>query len=146
MQWGCPLLAKADLGGRKVKPWVAAIALTFVVPAFAEPLLPSDVRVLDGDTIEAHGAVYRLVGFDAPETGRRAQCASERDRGVFAKSRLIGLVAGGDLDLERVACSCRTGTEGTRLCNHGRRCGTLKARGRDVGDILISEGLARRYV
>jgi endonuclease YncB( thermonuclease family) len=125
---------------------LALAASALVAPAFADPLDPTDVRVLDGDTIEAHGAVYRLVGFDAPETGYRAQCSSERDRGVFAKARLVALVAGGYLDLERVACSCWPGTEGTRSCNHGGRCGTLRAGGRDVGDILISEGLARPYV
>ena len=32
------------------------------------------------------------------------------------------------------------------VCNYGRACGILKARGRDVGATLISEGLARAYV
>jgi endonuclease YncB( thermonuclease family) len=68
---------------------LALAAPALAHPGFADPLSPSDVRVLDGDTIEVHGAVYRLVGFDAPETGYRAQCASERDRGVFAKARLV---------------------------------------------------------
>jgi hypothetical protein len=57
----------------------------------------------------------------------------------------IAAVAAGGLRLERVACACRPGTEGSRACNHGRRCGLLTAEGRDVGAILISEGLARRY-
>jgi hypothetical protein len=34
------------------------------------------------------------------------------------------------------------GTEGTPRCNHGRLCGVLTARGRDVGEILIGEGPA----
>ena len=38
------------------------------------------------------------------------------------------------------------GTEGTRRCNHGRLCATLTAAGREVGAIMIAEGLARRYV
>jgi endonuclease YncB( thermonuclease family) len=34
--------------------------------------------VIDGDTIRAHGRSVRLIGFDAPESGLRAQCESER--------------------------------------------------------------------
>jgi len=34
----------------------------------AEPIAPREIRVLDGDTIHAHGHTYRLVDFDAPET------------------------------------------------------------------------------
>src|SRR5919197_907598 len=98
-----------------MRPWVHLLALVGA-PAFAEPLGPTGVRVLDGDTIEAHGAVYRLVGFDAPETGRRAQCASERETGELAKAQLVKLVAGGEIDLERVACSLRAATTGTPAC------------------------------
>jgi endonuclease YncB( thermonuclease family) len=106
-----------------------------------DPIEPAAVRIIDGDTIEAHGAVFRLVGFDASETGRLAQCSIEAARGAAARARLVAIVAAGGLDLGRVACSCRPGTEGAAECNHGRLCGTLRARGRDVGAILISEGL-----
>src|SRR5439155_25000015 len=61
-------------------------------------------------------------------------------------SRLRTLIAGGDGRLIRVACACRAGTEGTRNCNYGRLCGSLSIGGRDVGSILISEGLAHPYV
>jgi endonuclease YncB( thermonuclease family) len=30
------------------------------------------IEVIDGDTVRLNGAVYRLVGFDTPERGRRA--------------------------------------------------------------------------
>jgi endonuclease YncB( thermonuclease family) len=113
--------------------------------ADASPLGPSQVEVVDGDTIRVAGETFRLVGFDAPET-YRAGCASERELGSRATFRLRQLVADGGLDLERVTCSCATGTEGTRRCNYGRSCGTLKARRQDVGAILIAEGLARSYV
>jgi hypothetical protein len=42
----------------------------------------------------------------------------------------------------KVACSCKPGTEGAARCNYGRSCGTLRVSGRDVGQILIVEGLA----
>jgi hypothetical protein len=55
-------------------------------------------------------------------------------------------VAGGGLDVERVTCACPTATQGTRRCNYGRSCGTLKAHGRDVSAVLLAEGLVRVYV
>jgi endonuclease YncB( thermonuclease family) len=116
------------------------------VVTLASPIEPGAIEVVDGDTIRAGGRTARLVGFDTPETGSRARCETERTLAAAASARLRQLIAGGGLDLERVACSCRPGTEGTLLCNYGRLCGTLTARGRDVGLILISEGLARPFV
>jgi len=113
--------------------------------ANASPLNSDHVEVLDGDTIRIIGETFRLVGFDAPET-YRARCSSERELGNRATFRLRQLVADGGLDLERVPCSCPTGTEGTPRCNYGRSCGVLKARGQEVGALLIAEGLARAYV
>jgi endonuclease YncB( thermonuclease family) len=56
---------------------------------------------MDGDTIEAHGRVVRLVGFDTPETGSRAKCESERTLGAKAAMRLRQFLAGGlDLSLD----------------------------------------------
>jgi endonuclease YncB( thermonuclease family) len=123
-----------------------AFVLSFVASlANAAPIEPSQIEVVDGDTIRVAGETFRLVGFDAPET-YRAQCPSERQLGNRATFRLRQLVAGGGLDLERVACACRNGTEGTPRCNYGRSCGILRARGQDVGAVLIAEGLARAFV
>ena len=72
--------------------------------------------------------------------------ASESEFGDRATFRLRQLVAGGDLDLERVACACRTGTERTPRCNYGRSCGVLRVRGQDVGAMLIAEGSAHAFV
>ena len=110
--------------------------------ANASPVDRNNVEVLDGDTIRIAGETFRLVGFDAPET-YQAQCPSESELGNRATFRLRQLVAGGDVDLERVACGCRTGTEGTPRCNYGRSCGVLRVHGPDVGAMLIAEGLAR---
>jgi endonuclease YncB( thermonuclease family) len=110
------------------------------------PLFPGEIYVNDGDTITVRGQQYRLVGFDTPETGLTAKCQRERDLAARATLRLRQLVARGGLRLQRVACSCQPGTEGSYSCNYGRWCGTLTVAGRDVGPILISEGLARSYV
>jgi micrococcal nuclease len=125
--------------------WTAFLLAFFASIANASPVDQNQVEVLDGDTIRIAGETFRLVGFDAPET-YRARCPSERELGSRATFRLRQLVAGGGLELERVTCSCPTGTEGTRRCNYGRSCGTLYARGQDVGPMLIAEGLARAYV
>jgi endonuclease YncB( thermonuclease family) len=121
--------------------------LLLTIAAIGQSVAPADIRVLDGDTIEAHGKTYRLVGFDAPETDR-AKCEAERVLGAKAKARMEELVAGAEttLSLDPVVCSCRTGTQGTKQCNYGRLCGTLRAQGEDVGIVLMRERLARSYV
>lgn len=111
-------------------------------------LLASDIRVIDGDTIDIRGqrANVRLVGFNTPETGS-PQCNAELDIGLRATSRLRDLIQNAQrIEFERVACACRPGTEGTKQCNYGRQCGVLKTNGTDVGSVLITEGLAVRYV
>jgi endonuclease YncB( thermonuclease family) len=101
--------------------------------------------VVDGDTVRWQGRTVRLVGFDTPETGDRARCQSERAKADTATARLRELIASGAVKLELVHCACPPGTEGTKACNFGRSCGILTVNGRDAGQILISEGLARRY-
>jgi endonuclease YncB( thermonuclease family) len=101
--------------------------------------------VIDGDTVRWQGRAVRLVGIDAPETGDRARCQSERARGDRATARLRELVASGTVKLELIRCACQPGTEGTSACNFGRSCGVLMIDGRDAGHILIGEGLARPY-
>jgi endonuclease YncB( thermonuclease family) len=79
--------------------------------ANAAPVDQHRVEVVDGDTVRIAGKTFRLVGFDAPET-YRAQCPSEWELGNRATFRLRQLVAGGGLDLERVACACKAIAEG----------------------------------
>jgi endonuclease YncB( thermonuclease family) len=124
---------------------IAALFLT--TTAFAEPVNPADILVVDGDTIHIHSKQpnIRLVSFNAPET-RNATCQAEADLGAKATRRLRDLVKLGNLDFEYVRCSCPEATQGTFACNYARDCGTLKASGRDVGAILIEEGLAVPFV
>jgi endonuclease YncB( thermonuclease family) len=109
----------------------------------AEPIASSEIYVIDADTIRVRDQPpnVRLVGFNAPETWRAA-CPAEQLQGDKAARRLRELVRAGKLDFEFIACSCPAGTQGTPACNYGRNCGVLKASGRDVGEILIAEGLA----
>jgi endonuclease YncB( thermonuclease family) len=125
--------------------FVLAVVIAYLYGSLARsaPIDASEVSVIDGDTIRIHQSRpdVRLVGFNAPET-RRAQCAAEEALGGKATRRLRDLVRSGKLDLTLVPCACRPSTEGTEACNFGRRCGVLKVDGRDVGSILIAEGLA----
>jgi endonuclease YncB( thermonuclease family) len=125
----------------------STVSLSAVNPSTSRVPTMGISRIIDGDTVVATGGQhYRLVGFDTPEKGDLARCDSERQLAARATARQNQLITGGDARLTRVACACRSGTEGTRRCNFGRLCGTITANGRDVGDILISEGLAHRYV
>lgn len=107
---------------------------------------PREIHVIDGDTIRFERQSYRLVDFDAPETGTRARCDAELARGLEAKAYLLALVRHSErVTLTRVPCSCAPGTEGTMACNYARFCGRLAVDGSDVGPLLIAQGLARPY-
>ena len=91
--------------------------------------------VVDGDTIKApYGVTYRLMGFDAPETFR-AKCDAERELGLIAKQRLEELLAISEVKV----------LESGKIDRYGRTLANVTANGRDVGAILIGEGLARPY-
>jgi micrococcal nuclease len=132
---------------------LGALLLSTLV-ALGDPIDRSELYVKDGDTVivgpggEPHmkDQEYRLVGFDTPETAR-GKCPSEIEKGNRATARLIELVDSGKLDLTEIECSCAPGTTAlTKDCNMGRRCGRLTVNGKDVGEILIAEGLAVPYV
>ena len=99
--------------------------------------------VYDGDTVELLCGditqTARLVGFDTPETAPPG-CPQEAALGLKAKLRLGDLVA-----------RSRTAGQGGLLLDHrgwdryGRRLIAMRVDGRDVGDVLIAEGLAVAY-
>jgi endonuclease YncB( thermonuclease family) len=102
---------------------VAAACLALSFQASAEPIDPTDVRVIDGDTVQVYGVEpnVRLVGFDTPETWR-PDCEAERVLGLKATERLKALVRAGKLDFQYVRCSCPESKIGTHWCNWGRDC------------------------
>lgn len=95
----------------------------------------ADIRVIDGDTIEWQGTNYRLLGFDTPET-LQADCESERAMGDAASSMLHSLILGAD----HIKIQVQSGTD-----KYGRGIARLLVGGEDVGERLISQGLARPY-
>ena len=93
-----------------------------------------DNCVLDGDTFLYQGQRILIADIDAPET-KLAKCDEERSRGSYAKARLRELLNSGNFAL--VASEATPGDE------PGKRRLVVR-NGRSLGDILISEGLARK--
>ena len=94
---------------------------------------------VDGDTIIRDREHIRIANIDAPETDQ-AKCDAERRLGLVAKRRLQGLLDNGIMEIE-------VGDPGSgRVTDrYGRTLALVTVDGRDVGEILIAEGLARRW-
>ena len=92
--------------------------------------------VIDGDTIRYGGIKIRLADIDAPEVFS-PKCASEAARGQRATRRLLELINAGPFQLVR--------SGGRDEDRYGRKLRTLERGGRSLGDMLIAEGLARRW-
>lgn len=92
--------------------------------------------VVDGDTLWHEGTKIRVADIDAPEVGE-PKCSSEAALGARATKRLLQLVnerpfelaAWGDRDVDK----------------YGRKLRILVRDGESLGDILVSENLARRW-
>ena len=126
-------------------PDISGSVAFFAQAEQVDRLSPARISVVDGDTVRVGGRLTRLVGFNTPETFEPA-CAAERRLGKHAEARLRDLVRSGNVGFAEVACACQPGTEGTARCNYGRACGVLHVDGRDVGETLMAEGLAVRFV
>lgn len=98
-------------------------------------VIPSHLTVVDGDTVSLSGQSVRLVGFDTPET-YQAQCAAERNLGDAATDRLRDLL---------IRASSAQLVHLPRRDQYGRDLARLMLDGRDVADIMVGEGFARRY-
>lgn len=102
--------------------------------------------VVDGDTIKCDGQNMRLLGggvpfksgVDAPEIGSRAKCDYERDLALKAKARLKELLLAGVPRIEDSGARDRTQSR-RPLVN------IYLPDGREVGQVLMSEGLAREW-
>lgn len=93
--------------------------------------------VYDGDTVElicgATRSTARLVGFDTPET-KEPRCPAEAALGRRATERLRDLLRGGQVGIFRQGHD-----------KYGRDLIVVTVAGRDVGDLLVAEGLAHAY-
>ena len=101
----------------------------------ANRVIPSQLTVIDGDTVGLFGQSVRLVGFDTPET-YKAQCPEERRLSDTATNSLSELLARAS-SAQLVYLPERD--------QYGRDLARLMLNGRDVADIMVGEGFARRY-
>lgn len=122
-------------------PSLVAAALIFGLsaPAAAVGVCHGPHRticVVDGDTIWLDGEKYRMAGYDAPETMTNI-CGgnAEVQLGHRATARLVQILNAGNISIVDHAARGR----------YGRGLITIYSGQTDVGDILISEGLARRW-
>lgn len=114
----------------------------------SEPIGSTEIRVIDGDTIKVGSVTYRMVGYDTPEIASRWRTVGPDEKAVaiIAKERFQELINSGPLDLQPIACACSKWKTAHGLCNHGRKCAILLLNGKNIGDFLITEELAVRYI
>lgn len=97
---------------------------------------PAEIRVWDGDSVRLgsgrQSEAVRIFNVDAPEIEGR--CAHESCLALQSKQRLAELLQGRRVEI------LRQGTD-----RYGRTLAAVRVEGRDVGDILVSEGLARTW-
>lgn len=92
--------------------------------------------VVDGDTIWHQGTKIRIADIDTPEVSE-PRCPSEAALGAKATKRLLQLVNLGPFELHS--------WPGRDEDKYGRKLRVLVRDGRSLGDILVSEGLARTW-
>ncbi|WP_310390444.1 thermonuclease family protein [Rhizobium sp. 1399] len=96
---------------------------------------PVQVGVWDGDTIRIESRSIervRIFNIDAPEL--EGKCGYEIDLAFSSKSRLAEILQGQRVQIHR------QGED-----RYGRTLAALSVNGRDVGDQLVREGLARTW-
>lgn len=127
----------------------AAAAIACFIPnlsAAGQGVSCASLIVIDGDTIKCDGQNMRLLGggvpfksgVDAPETGSRAKCDYERDLATKAKVRLKELLLDGVPRIEDSGARDRTQSR-RPLVN------IYLPDGREAGQVLMGEGLAREW-
>lgn len=98
-----------------------------------QPNTSDKTCIVDGDTIWLQGENIRLEGFDTPEPMTNL-CGGEREKALAGKAsaRLEELLNNNEWTIER------NGTD-----RYGRVLATIRIDGRDVGEWLVEERLAR---
>ena len=109
-----------------------AASLAPVPPALGQSA-KTEIVVVDGDTLEINGKVWRLYGIDAPELGQTCLDKSKRWRcGLQAAVELRGLLS----IWGNVTCgTIRVADEGVRAICHDPQYN-------DPAEVLLARGLA----
>nr|WP_172690399.1 thermonuclease family protein [Agrobacterium deltaense] len=91
--------------------------------------------IVDGDTFWFNGQKIRIANIDTPELSP-PRCPAEHVKGEAAKARLFALLNAGPFSM----------SAGFREEDrYDRKLRTVTRKGKSLGDILVGEGLARRW-
>lgn len=118
---------------------LAKVAATITKPLTTYGICTGSARyhcVVDGDTMWIGGQKIRIADIDTPEVSE-PRCASELALGNKATARLVELVNEEPFELKA--------WPGRDEDKYGRKLRVLVRDGRSLGDILVSEGLARTW-
>ncbi|WP_407026626.1 thermonuclease family protein [Agrobacterium rosae] len=91
--------------------------------------------MVDGDTFWFRGEKIRIADIDTPELSPPG-CQRERELGLASKQRLLEILNSGPLSFRMTA------RDEDRF---GRKLRIVYRERRSVGDILVAEGLARKW-
>ena len=92
--------------------------------------------VVDGDTFWLEGDKIRIADIDTPEISE-PRCASEYERGIRARDRLVVLLNQGPIELAPIGDRDED--------RYGRKLRVVTRGGASLGDQLVGEGLARTW-
>jgi micrococcal nuclease len=106
------------------------VLLALALSASGETFDGRRAIIIDGDTLALGNERIRLLNIDAPESFR-SRCERELVMGLKAKERLAVLVRSGRLEVERHGQD-----------RYRRTLARIYVGGRDLGQVLIQEGLA----
>lgn len=124
--------------GIPVLLFVFGCASTVIEETAVAPPVCEITRIVDGDTVDVDcgGGVdrVRLLGFDTPESFR-AQCASEAARAMAAERFLTREIA-----RAQVVDFAFQGWD-----RFDRRLAVMRLDGRNIADVMVGAGHARRY-
>jgi endonuclease YncB( thermonuclease family) len=115
---------------------LVGLCLCVPIEAHAIDLCSGSHRVtciVDGDTLWWEGEKIRIEDIDAPEV--HAPCTAERDLARAATLRLQALIADSEPEIER-----------TGVDRFGRTLADVSIAGRDLGHVMVAEGLARPWL
>ena len=91
------------------------------------------IYAFDGDTFVMGGRRIRIANIDAPEL-HPPRCAEEERLGMAAKEKLQQLLGSGAVTVS-----------GSSHDRYGRDVRSVQVNGQDVGEAMLSAGLARSY-
>lgn len=100
-----------------------------------QPNTPTKTCIVDGDTLWLNGQNLRLKSFDTPESHSQI-CGGRKEVELAgrASARLRELLNSNPWTIETFDTD-----------RYGRTLATIRIGRQDVGDLLIAEGLARRW-